>query len=60
MSSEVNKALMNKHKANSCNRSAAYSFRCASVGAIDIEMARILRVLDETGQSDNTIIVYTA
>ena len=32
----------------------------AHIEAIDREMGRILRMLDETGQADNTIVVYTS
>lgn len=32
----------------------------AHIEGIDIEMARLLRTLDETGQADNTIVVYTS
>jgi len=32
----------------------------AHVSAIDAEFARLLRVLEETGQADNTIVVYTS
>lgn len=32
----------------------------AHIEAIDIEMGRILRALDETGQARNTIVVYTS
>ncbi len=32
----------------------------AHIEGIDIEMARLLKSLDETGQADNTVIVYTS
>ena len=32
----------------------------AHIEAIDIEMARILRTLEDTGQADDTILVYTS
>jgi len=32
----------------------------AHIEGIDIEMARLLRTLDETGQADNTIVIYTS
>ncbi len=32
----------------------------AHIGGIDIEMARLLRTLDETGQAENTIVIYTS
>jgi len=32
----------------------------AHIEAIDAEMARLLKTLDETGQADNTIVIYTS
>ena len=32
----------------------------AHIEAIDAEMGRVLKTLEETGQADNTIVIYTS